>query len=243
MEGLLGRAGARSALAAKDFWFPVGLLGDADFDAETCVNCRDVTGGSKVGRSGSDVWRMLVHLIGMLCLAGTGDEIRPESTKSWFELARTGGLRGMGGAGFRITSEPGSEGGGKAGALNVSINPKAWFRAFSWVWRERGLCCTLAWRARASFRVTNGFRSEGPPFLSASATVGLGTTTQSGSFLGIKGFDDRFGFGDAPLKGAPMLDRAARPVSSDYSFGKLPKHNTRWNTYHHLTTTYFGHNS
>lgn len=213
--GLLGRAGARSALATRVFWFPAGSFEDADFDAETCVDCRDIMGNSKVGRSGSDVWGMLVHLIGMLCLAGTGDETRPESTKSWFEPARTGGLRGTGGAGFRISPELGSEGGGKGGVLNVSPSPKVWFRALLWVWRERGLSCTLGWRGSALSRATIGFVSEGLPFFPVSTAVGLGTTTQSGSFLGIKGFDDRFGFGNAPSNGASRFDRAARPVSSD----------------------------
>lgn len=202
------------------FWFLAGSLEDADFDAETCGDRRDAMDGSKVGRSGSDVRVVLVHLIGMLCLAGTGDEIRPESTKSLFELARMGGLRGMGGAGFRITPEPES-GGGKCGAFNVASSPKAWFRALSWVWRGRGICCILAWCGKVPFLATIGLASEGLPLFSASAAVGFGTTTQSGSFLRMKGFDDRFGFGNAPLNGASRFDRAARPVSSDYIFGKF----------------------
>lgn len=137
---------------------------------------------SKVGRSGFDIWVMLVCLIGTLCLAETGDEIRPESTKSLIELARMGGFRGMGGAGFRISPEPGTEIGGKGGELNVSPSPKAELCALSWVWLGRGLCCTLDWRGIVPFRTTIGFAFEGNPFLSASEVVGFGTTTQSGSF-------------------------------------------------------------
>ena len=199
---------------------------------------------SKVGRSSCDVWVMLVPLIGTLCLAETGDEIRPESTKSFFELARMGGFRGMGGAGFRITPEPGIEVGGKGGEINVSPSPKADFRALSWVRLGRDLCCTLDWRGIVPFRATIGFAFESLPFFSASAVVGFGTTTQSGSFWEMKGFDDLFGFGKASLNGASRFDRAARPVSSDLLFLKISIDSTRrWKPYHNLTTTCFDRNS
>lgn len=171
--------------------------------------------GSKVGLPGSDLWVMLVNLIGMFCLAETDDEIRPKPTKSLFEPARVGGFRGTGGAGFRIPPEPESEDVGNGGALNVSPSPKAWFCALPWVRLERCLCRTLPWRGSVLFCATIGFVSKGLPFFSASAPAGFGTITQSGSFIGIKGFDDRLGLGNASLNGASRFDRAARPVSSN----------------------------
>lgn len=164
------------------------------------------------------------------------DEIRPISTKSLFELVRMGGFRGMGGAGFRVTQESGREGGGRGGALNVSPGSNVEFGALSWIRPGRGLCFALAWRGSVLFCATTGFISERLQFLSASAAVGDDTTTQSGSFLGLKGFDGRFGFGNASLNGGSKFDRAARPVSL-LEINPLRVLKQRWNPYHHPTTT------
>lgn len=170
--------------------------------------------GSKVGRPDSDGCVTVLHLIGMLCLAGSEDGILPKSTQSLFELARIGGFRGTGGAGFRLISEFKSEGGGKdVGGLVVFPCCKARVCALSWIRLEIGLCFTLDWRGSVPICSTMGFVSKDLRLLSASAVVRCDTTTQSGSSLGLKGFDGLLGFGIASLDGASRVDRAARPVS------------------------------
>ena len=131
VEGLLGRAGTRSATAAGSFWLLIWSLEDADFNAVTCGDGRYVTWGSKVGRSDSDGRVTLVNLIGTLCLAEIEDEIRPKSSTSLFKPVRMGGFRGMGGAGFRVAPELGSERGGKGDTLDDSPSSKAEFCGLS----------------------------------------------------------------------------------------------------------------
>jgi hypothetical protein len=49
-----------------------------------------------------------------------------------------------------------------------------------------------------------------------SVRIGFGTVIQSGSSVSRNGFDERFGFGIAPLEGGCIVDLAGRLFSSHH---------------------------
>ncbi len=78
---------------------------NVDFNAIAFSGLCEVGMGFKVGRPDSNAFISPVRLTGTLCLAGTEDGIMFMSADSSFEPVRTGGLGGIGGAGFRVIPE------------------------------------------------------------------------------------------------------------------------------------------
>jgi hypothetical protein len=117
---------------------------NVDANAITFSGLCEVGMGFKVGRPDSNGFISPVRLIGTLCLAGTEDGIMFKSADSPFEPVKTGGLGGMGGAGFRVIPEPRRGRGDEVKSLLVWPCSEAKFCALI-VGVDCGVCFTVDW--------------------------------------------------------------------------------------------------